>query len=165
VETPEQERFVDSLPVVLDAATTARHPDLARAVAAERLVDAAAAAAAGRPPAAPGRPPTPELLAGYTAAFALIDADASGALDAGEVAALFRRVGAEAPPGEPAAFLAREPGGALSPARFEQILSAAARAAGPPPPPPCPTAEGGAGAGAGAEGSAAAAGAGEGVVD
>ena len=40
VETPAQERFVEALPAVLDADLAARHPDLARAIAAERLIDA-----------------------------------------------------------------------------------------------------------------------------
>jgi hypothetical protein len=156
VETPAQERFVDALPAVLDDHLAARHPDLARAIAAERLIDrgaaasaadtAAAAATAAAGTAAGGYAPTQAQLAGYGRAFDLIDSDGSDGLSAAELAALFRRVGAQAPPDRPAALLAAGGGDEVPRARFVAVLSAPHRRLDPapqpcgplatPPPPP-----------------------------
>ncbi len=135
VETRAQEDFVRGLPALLPAPVVTARPDLARAAAAERIVDAAGsppgpppapalAAADAAGPGGPAATAAKELRAGYRAAFKLADRDGSGSLSGGELAGLFAKVGAEVEPGRAAAVAAAE-GGGITEGRFLALMSAA----------------------------------------
>lgn len=101
VETIAQEDFVQAMPTVLDPSFGERHPDLARAIAAEQIIHFLVGETHHVPPGTPGSSsedkvkPSEEQLKNFDLAFDLIDKDKNGFLTMGELKDLFKKFGAD----------------------------------------------------------------------
>lgn len=100
VETPEQASFVNTMPVVLDELIASKHPLLAKAIAAERLLHAMTYQAKSTTTVHADLATAPielsdQQLADFSSTFELLDSHKTGNVSCADLVKLFKDLGAE----------------------------------------------------------------------
>eukprot|EP01038_Epipyxis_sp_PR26KG_P004526 gene4526-6391_t len=128
-ETKEQEAFVETLPPVLDAKIAKKHPILAKAIAAEQILDFISTNKevpwATRQNKGNLIPPPIDISKqiDFNLAFDLIDEDKSGSISLSELLKLFQTLGATVTKEEVTQFLKSDNDGLISKQEFILAMS------------------------------------------
>jgi len=120
-ETVAQEAFVNSLPAVLEARLSNRHPLLAKAIVAEHILDTVIC---GKVTLSGKFTHTLEQNESFGNAFDLIDTDKSGTICMAELLALFNSLGAEVAEDMVKSFFAKDQDGLISRDEFVEVMLA-----------------------------------------
>lgn len=123
VETEEQEKFVNTIPPVIDPRICMKHPELARAVVAEQIMDALIAKPLRDHLGEDALVLTPDQARAFDYAFMVVDADDTGSIELEELKRMFEGVGMDTTKGTIAKFIETHAGIKITKDEFMKIMT------------------------------------------